>query len=152
MMHIFLIAISVAITFAQTNPIKLPPQPLKDIDTILGPDVNRNLVRDDVEIYIYQNITKDPKFYHALIKHTKALTAFHLAIDEKTAIFAEGVYHQTSQCVIVNFRSVNDLGLFFAMIRGKMLNTPLRKERYVRNNSFLKSGTIDMKVRNELCM
>lgn len=40
------------------------PGPEND-QTLLGVDSNKNNVRDDVEIYIYNEITKDPKLYRA---------------------------------------------------------------------------------------
>lgn len=49
--------------------IKLPPDPgPKNDETLLGIDSNNNKVRDDVEIFIWNQLTKDPKTYMAYLK------------------------------------------------------------------------------------
>lgn len=41
--------------------------------TLLGVDSNKNFVRDDLELYIYKNITQDPRLYRAYLNYAQSL-------------------------------------------------------------------------------
>lgn len=51
-----------------------------DPNSLLGPDVNKNLVRDDVEHFIYEKITKDPGLFRAYMKFAAQHTRYMLAV------------------------------------------------------------------------
>lgn len=54
---------------SRDSKILLPPQPgLHNDSTLEGIDSNNNNVRDDVEIFIWENITQDYKLYMAYLK------------------------------------------------------------------------------------
>lgn len=50
--------------------IQLPPMPdeKENSKTLLGIDVNKNGVRDDIEIYIYKNISQDKDVFNAYMQ------------------------------------------------------------------------------------
>lgn len=51
----------------------LPSDPGKENDkTLMGIDSNNNNVRDDLEIFIYKEITKDEKLFRAYLNHTES--------------------------------------------------------------------------------
>lgn len=60
---------------ANPNEINLPPVPATSANskTLLGVDSNKNGVRDDVEIYIYTNISKDPTIFKAYLLFAQSL-------------------------------------------------------------------------------
>lgn len=52
--------------------IKLPPKPGPENDkTLYGVDANKNNVRDDIEHFIFEEITKDPELYMAYLKRVE---------------------------------------------------------------------------------
>lgn len=66
--------------WAQT--IKLPKDPGYQSDqTLLGIDSNSNNVRDDVEIFIYENLSKVPEKYMAYLKYAETKIEFFKSRD-----------------------------------------------------------------------
>lgn len=54
------------------NAFHLPPKPGPENDkTLLGTDSNKNGVRDDVEIFIYEKLSKHPELFKAYLSFAK---------------------------------------------------------------------------------
>lgn len=65
----------------------MPPIPSNDDpNSLAGTDTNNNGVRDDLEHYIYNEITKDPKIFKAYINHTESMQAMMVNHKNKELI------------------------------------------------------------------
>lgn len=132
--------------------IVLPKKPLKDTDTILGPDSNHNGVRDDVEIYIFENITKDPKYFFGFLKKAKYITQFNMAENEAEALKYLKLRSDISSCISRHYKAVGDLVQISVLLSRKILNTKKRQEAHNKNEEYIKSGRLDLKVTDSLCI
>lgn len=110
--------------------IKLPPRPkMDDPNSLLGPDVNKNLVRDDVEHFIYEEITKDPALFRSYMKSAANETRYLLA---ETSDDIKKEFELSLSIVVCAYKFIPNPREFIEgtrKIRGKVLNTKTRRER-----------------------
>lgn len=61
----------------------LPPDPGRENDkTLMGIDSNKNNVRDDLEIFVYNEITKDEKLFKAYLNYIESEILMMMNIDD----------------------------------------------------------------------
>lgn len=137
--------------------IKLPPIPRETNNTIYGVDSNKNKVRDDVEIMIWNEITKNPELYLAYLSYaqsTEAIIYAYPKVQELKPLRKQNL--SDLECISLlekdNVKSSQSVGLIIKKVfdtveREKILNWK-HKNNEVYSEDY--SGPKTSK-KNELC-
>lgn len=106
----------------------LPPDPGKENNkTLMGIDSNKNNVRDDVEIFIYKNITKEEKLYRAYLNLAESeLMIIRYADDIKKLEYYVRQSYDDHTCISSMVKNM-DIETT-ASILSKIYNTSLRNQ------------------------
>lgn len=114
---------------AYSQEIILPPIPGPENDqTLFGVDSNKNQVRDDVEIFIWKNLSKDANTYNAYLKFAETeCEKLKYVNDLKKLEFFNAQESRDLSC-LSHYEKENKISENSQALYDKVYNTKVRKE------------------------
>lgn len=130
--------------------INLPPEPdsILNATTLYGIDSNQNGVRDDIEIYIYKNVTQDWNLYNAYMQYyrNKQDTLIFLNNEQKFDYFTGEGDWKAFSCISYFEKNIKMSASQFLNI---FFNTKARKEAQKAIGQKMKGFSRKIKDREE---
>ena len=135
--------------------ITLPNEPGPENNrTLLGIDSNKNEVRDDVEIFIYNTISKEPIKFNAYLKYAETKLAM-MENSQNVSRLAELDQQLSKDIICISSIEDDDFIENQKSLRKKIYNTEDRKKKNKliskKYNSFAKPRITNFKTKRDAC-